>query len=46
MRLDDNCRITPAGWLLIAFCAIIVGALLVWAAVTLIVELWIILITI
>ena len=46
MRLDDNYRITPAGWTLIAFCAIIVGALLVWAAVTLIVELWIILITI
>ena len=45
MRLDDNCRITPAGWLLIAFCAIIVGALLVWAAVTLIVDLWITLVT-
>ena len=45
MRLDDNCRITPAGWLLIAFCAVIVFAILAWAAVTLIVDLWITLVT-
>lgn len=46
MRLDNHGKITPGGWVLIALCAIIAGALLVWAAVTLIVELWIILITI
>ena len=46
MRLDDNCRITPAGWLLIAFCAIIVFAILAWAVITLLVELWMFLVTI
>lgn len=45
MRLDNHGKITPGGWLLIAFCAIIAGALLVWAAITLIVELWITLVT-
>ena len=45
MRLDDHGKVTPEGWLLIAFCAIIAGALLVWAAITLIVELWMYLVT-
>ena len=45
MRLDNHSKITPEGWLLIAFCAIIAGALLVWAAITLIVELWMYLVT-
>ena len=42
MRLDDeNGMITPGGWLAIAACAIIFFAVLLWAAVTLIVKLWI-----
>ena len=45
MRLDNHGKITPEGWLLIALCAIIAGALLVWAAITLIVELWMTLVT-
>jgi hypothetical protein len=45
MRLDNHGKITPEGWLLIALCAIIAGALLVWAAITLIVELWMYLVT-
>ena len=45
MKLDNHGKITPEGWLLIAFCAIIAGALLVWAAITLIVELWMYLVT-
>ena len=46
MRLDDNGQITPGGWLLIAFCAIVAGGLLAWAAITLIVEIWMTLVTI
>ena len=45
MKLDNHGKITPGGWLLIALCAIIAGALLVWAAITLIVELWMTLVT-
>ena len=45
MRLDDENGITPRGWITLAFCAIIAGALLVWAAITLIVKLWMTLVT-
>ena len=45
MRLDDHGKITPEGWLLIALCAIIVFAILAWAAITLIVEIWMTLVT-
>jgi hypothetical protein len=45
MRLDNHGKITPEGWLLIALCAIIAGAVLAWAAITLIVELWMYLVT-
>ena len=40
MRLDDENGITPRGWITLAFCAIIVFAILAWAAITLIVEIW------
>ena len=45
MRLDDENGITPRGWITIAFCAIIVFAILAWAAITLIVEIWMTLVT-
>lgn len=45
MRLDNHGKITPEGWLLIALCAVIAGAVLAWAAITLIVELWMYLVT-
>ena len=45
MRLDDHGKITPEGWLLRALCVVIAGALLVWAAITLIVEIWMTLVT-
>ena len=45
MRLDNRGEITPEGWLLIALCAIIVFAILAWAAITLIVEIWMTLVT-
>jgi hypothetical protein len=45
MRLDDENGITPRGWITLAFCAIIVFAILAWAAITLIVEIWMTLVT-
>ena len=45
MRLDDHGKVTPEGWLLIALCAVIAGAVLAWAAITLIVEIWMTLVT-
>jgi len=46
MRLDDENGITPEGWLLIAFCAIFFCGVVLWAAITLIVKLWMFLVTI
>ena len=45
MRLNDENGITPRGWITLAFCAIIAGAVLAWAAITLIVEIWMTLVT-
>ena len=46
MRLDDeNGKITPGGWLAIAACAIIFFGLIAWAVITLIVKLWMHLVT-
>lgn len=46
MRLDDENGITPWGCITLAFCAIIVFAILAWAVITLLVELWMFLVTI
>ena len=45
MRLDEHGKITPEGWLLIAFCAIFFCGVVLWAAITLIVEIWMTLVT-
>ncbi len=46
MRLDDeNGTITRRGWLCIALCVILFCAVLAWGAVTVIVELWMYLVT-
>lgn len=46
MRLDDeNGAITRQGWLCIAICAICFIAVVAWGVVTLIVKLWMCLVT-
>lgn len=45
MRPDDENGITPGGWLTIAFCAVIFFGLVLWAAITLLIKLWVFLIT-
>lgn len=45
MRLDYDDEITPGGWLTIAFCVVILIGLAAWAAVTVILKLWMYLVT-
>ena len=42
---DENGNISPERWLAIAFFVIIFFAVLLWAALTLLVKLWIYLVT-
>lgn len=45
MRLDYDNEITPRGWLTIAFCVVILFGLVLWAAITVILKLWMFLVT-
>ena len=42
---DENGMITPGGWLAIAACVIIFFGAIAWGAITLLVKLWIYLVT-
>ena len=45
MRLDYDDEITPGGWLTVALCVVILIGLAAWAAVTVILKLWMFLVT-
>lgn len=45
MRLDYDNEITPGGWITIAFCAVALFGLALWAAITVILKLWMFLVT-
>ena len=45
MRPDDENGITPGGWITIAFCAVTLFGLALWAAITVILKLWMFLVT-
>ena len=45
MRLDYDDEITPGGWITIAICAVIAFGLLAWAAIEVILKLWMYLVT-
>lgn len=45
MRLDYDDEITPGRWITIAFCVVILIGVAAWAAITLLIKLWMFLVT-